>query len=79
MLVQNIDLVIRSTFDKMLEKNPAFDFGVLMLTLQLNFIATRWFGDQDHIYPKFGENAGIRLLGFVVKFAMKMESKRSIW
>jgi hypothetical protein len=41
--------MIRSTIDKMSEKNPASDFGVLLLTLQLNFIAKRRFGDQDHI------------------------------
>jgi hypothetical protein len=46
-LIQIVDLVIRSTFDKMSEKNPASGFGVLLLTLQLNFIATRRFGDQD--------------------------------
>jgi hypothetical protein len=49
MLVHKIDLVIRFTFDKMLEKHQAFDFGVLLLTSQLNFIAKRRFGDQDHI------------------------------
>jgi hypothetical protein len=48
-LAQNIDLVIRSTFDKMSEKNPAFDVGVMLLPLQLSFIATHRFGDQDHI------------------------------
>jgi hypothetical protein len=37
-----------STFGKMSEKNPASDFGVLPWTLQLNFIATIRFGDQDH-------------------------------
>jgi hypothetical protein len=42
-------LVSKPTFDKMLEKNPAFDVGVLLLTSQWNFIATRRFADQDHI------------------------------
>jgi hypothetical protein len=40
-LVQKIGLVIRPTFDKMSEKNAASDFNVLLLALQLNFIATR--------------------------------------
>jgi hypothetical protein len=48
-LFRNIDLIIRSTFDKMSEKHPAFDVSVLLLTLQLNFIATRRIGDQDDI------------------------------
>jgi hypothetical protein len=49
MLIQKLDLVTRSTFDKMSDKHPASDFGVLLLILQLNFIATRRFGDQDCI------------------------------
>jgi hypothetical protein len=52
----------------MSEKNPASDVGVLLLTLQINFIATRRFGDQDHILPKFGKNVEIRLLCSAVLF-----------
>jgi hypothetical protein len=37
------------TFAKMSEKKTASDFGVLLLTLQFNFIATRRFGDQKHV------------------------------
>jgi hypothetical protein len=55
-LLQNTDLVIRSTFNEMSEKNPAFDFGVLLLILQLRFIATRRFGDQDYMENMLGSD-----------------------
>jgi hypothetical protein len=44
------------TFDQISGTNMASDCYVLVLTLQLNFLAKRRFGDQVHIWPNFLEN-----------------------